>query len=72
LRGVDPDGDQLSFGILGRGSDLVSIRQASDTEADLFLVRNSQNRNLILEINPLRTIRVLDKIILCGITPNEA
>jgi hypothetical protein len=72
LRGVDPDGDQLSFGILGRGSDLVSIRQASDTEADLFLVRNSQNRNLILGTNPLHTIRVLDKIISCGITANEA
>ena len=39
LRGYDPDGDTLQFGVTGVGSDLVTVRSRDSYSADVYLTR---------------------------------
>ena len=39
LRGVDPDGDRLTFGALGPEASLVTVENTGDNEAEVYLAR---------------------------------
>ena len=39
LRGYDPDGDSLEFGVTGEGSDLVTVVPRDQYTAELYLTR---------------------------------
>ena len=39
LQGDDPDGDDLIFGALGPGDDLVTVTNLGDNKAEVFLTR---------------------------------
>lgn len=59
LRGVDPDGDTLKFGIRDQlGSDILRLEAISSNEANIYLVkeldrevRNAYKAQLILYID---------------------
>ena len=40
LRGYDPDGDSLAFGVTGAGSGLVRLEARDEYSADVFLRRD--------------------------------
>ena len=40
LRGYDPDGDSLAFGVTGAGSGLVRVEARDEYSADVFLRRD--------------------------------
>ena len=40
MRGVDPDGDQLTFGTLGPEADLVTVRSLGNNEAEVVLAKD--------------------------------
>lgn len=37
LRGADPDGDVLIFGVQGHGSDVIRIENLNSNEANVYL-----------------------------------
>ena len=39
LRGYDPDGDSLTFGVSGAGADLLTLSPHDSYSADVFLTR---------------------------------
>ena len=39
LRGYDPDGDSLTFGVSGAGADLLTLSSHDSYSADVFLTR---------------------------------
>ena len=40
MRGYDPDGDSLAFGVTGAGSGLVRVEARDEYSADVFLRRD--------------------------------
>ena len=40
MRGYDPDGDSLVFGVTGAGSGLVRVEARDEYSADVFLRRD--------------------------------
>lgn len=77
LRGADPDGDVLTFGVQGHGHDVIRIENLNSNEANIYLNKeldrevktknNLQNINLVFRLT--KKIWVRKKIVFMAWRP---